>query len=233
MARVNRPLSSSSPRRGPQVTRKQAGAAATATLPLRQPGGLGSGCGQMDPATGSGPPQLAGSGLFQLPAFGLFASVVVAAQGSQVAFAGPAALVVRHRVVEVAPRGPPPAPRCAACRKAGLDQVPKLAAGLVRRFLVPMVAAVAGQRADRHGEAGRTAEIRWTPGYASVPDGLPRHPNHSHAEAGHGVGRGQRSQFPGQRRVDRPEPGDVTGLGRQPNWVASGTVRLTRAARRC
>ena len=113
----------------------------------------------MDPATRSGPPQLAGSDLFQLPALGLFASVVVAAQRSQVAFAGPAALVVRHRVVEVAPRGGPPAPWCAARRMAGLDQVPEPAAGLVRRFLVAMVAAVASQWADRHDEARRTAEI--------------------------------------------------------------------------
>ena len=170
----------------------------------------------MDPATRRGPPQLAGSDLFQLPALGLFASVMVAAQRSQVAFAGPAALVIRHRVVEVAPSGPPAAPRCAACPMAGLDQVPELAAGLVRRFLVAVVAAVAGQRADRQGEAGRTAEIRWTPGYAPVPDGLSRRPGHSHAEAGRGVGRGQRGQVPGQCRIDRPEPGDLARLGRQP-----------------
>ena len=100
-----------------------------------------------------GPVQEAGFWLLQPPAFGLFTSVMVAAEWGQVAFAGPATLVIRSGVVEVALGGRPPAAGRGAGRIAGPDQMPELPARLVARLLVAVVAGVLGQWVEHHRQA--------------------------------------------------------------------------------
>jgi len=68
---------------------------------------------------------VAGLGLAELPAGCLLGRVMPSAQRGQIAFAGAPALVIRHRVVIVAPPGGPPAAREAAGPVPGLDQVPQ------------------------------------------------------------------------------------------------------------
>jgi hypothetical protein len=70
---------------------------------------LRGGGGVAPPARGA-PDEDAGCGLFEPPAVGLFAPVVVAAQGRQVTFAGDPALVPGGGVIQVAAGGVAAAP---------------------------------------------------------------------------------------------------------------------------
>src|ERR1700742_4346540 len=127
--------------------------------PGRRPGltgpllGISGGRGGVVAAGGGGPPHDSGLGLVELPARGLFTAVVVTAERGQIALAGPAALVVGLGVVEVAADGGALAAGRAAGGGAGPDQVLELAAGLVARLLVTVVADALGQRGDGDGEA--------------------------------------------------------------------------------
>src|ERR1700761_792887 len=119
--------------------------------PRRQ--ALAVGSGDVVAPGGGGPAHDAGLGLSEAPAFGLFTSMVVTAQRGQVAFAGPAALVVGHGVVQVAAGGGTLAAGGGAGWVAGLDEVLEPAAGLIAGFLVPVVAAVPGQGGDGQRQA--------------------------------------------------------------------------------
>ena len=96
-----------------------------AQRPDRLAGVLGGGGGVG--AAGRGvPDQDAGLGLFQPPAVGLLAAMMMAAQRGQVAFAGAAAFVVGVGVVQVAAGGAAAAAGRGAGGVAGVDQVPEL-----------------------------------------------------------------------------------------------------------
>jgi hypothetical protein len=113
------------------------------------------GCGGIGSAGGRVPDQHAGFGLFEVPAFGLFAAMVAAAERGQVAFAGGAALVPGAGVVQVAACRGPGAARGGACAAAGADDVGEGPAGVVADLGAGMVAGPAGDRDQRGGEAGQ------------------------------------------------------------------------------
>jgi hypothetical protein len=94
----------------------------------------------------------------------------------------------------------------------------ELAAGLVARFLVPMVTITLGQWADHHREPGRAGpvQIRWAAGQASMPNGLSIRAGYGDAEPTPRVGRRRGTQLTGQHRVHRPKSGHVTRFVRQP-----------------
>jgi len=128
-------------------------------------------------AGGEVPGQVAGLGLAELPAGCLLGRVMPSAQRGQIAFAGAPALVIRHRVVIVAPPGGPPAAREAAGPVPGLDQVPQHGRGLVGEGLPGMAAGPGLQPPDRDpGQpfARVAAGSGWSgPGAgAAMPDGL-------------------------------------------------------------
>jgi hypothetical protein len=104
------------------------------------------------------PDQDTGFGLFQPPALGLLAAVMVTAQRGQVAFARATALLVRVGVVEVAAGGAAAAPGCSAGGVAGLDPVGQFAAGPVAVF-GPVVLA---RPADDGGELGDVQQVQQT-----------------------------------------------------------------------
>src|SRR5215831_150090 len=143
------------------------------------PGG-GGGVGA---AGGGGPAHDAGCGLAQFPAGGLLAAVVAAAQRSQPALAG-APGGVGEAVVQVAEIGLGAAAGRGAAQGAGPDQVLQQPAGGVAVFLVPVIAAVLGDRvqgdvepAQQLGELRRLGGARpggrlvlaWPGGRGSVP----------------------------------------------------------------
>src|ERR1700761_7435096 len=107
------------------------------------------GDGEVAPACGGGPAHDTGAGLIKLPAVGLFTSVMVPAERGQVALARWAALVVGPRMVQVAACGRAAAAGRGAGGSPGHDEVLEVAARVVTRLLMAMVAATAGQRADR------------------------------------------------------------------------------------
>src|SRR5579859_5225222 len=76
----------------------------------------------------------------------------------QIAFARPAALVVRGGVVQVAAHGGPAAPGRGAARVTGPDQVGELAAGVVAHLAAGVVAGTPGDRSQRSGRYGQLAE---------------------------------------------------------------------------
>ena len=106
------------------------------------------------------------SGLGDCPAGRLLDSMAFSAPGAGVARARPAALVVGHRVFEVALPGVPVAGRERAGLVADLDQVPQLVVGLVGVGLVAMVALVGGHGFQWHGELSAA-------GQGECPGGAP------------------------------------------------------------
>ena len=165
------------------------------------------------PSGGGGPDHDAGLGLGQAPALGLFTSMVVPAEGSQVTLAGAAALVVGSGVVQVAAGGGPGAAGRRTGGGAGPDQVLEFAAGLVARLLVAMVAVAAGDRGDGQAQAagGEVAQAVGA-GDAAVAEGAAFVVGKGDtATAGRMVAR-EPGQPTGQRRVDGAEPGDRAGL---------------------
>src|ERR1700744_3351533 len=114
--------------------------------------GVGIWGGEVEAPGRSGPPHDSRPGLVELPALGLFAAMVMAAERGQVALAGQAALIVGNGVVEVTPRGRSLAAGRAAGGGASPDQMLKLAAGLVARLLVTMTASLPGQWRDGDAE---------------------------------------------------------------------------------
>src|SRR6201996_6385003 len=178
-----------------------------------RPLGIGVALGDVAAAGWGGPVHDPWAGLFETPALGLFTSVVATAEGGQVALAGTAALIVGGGVVEVAAGGGPLAAGGGAGQVAGLDQVPKSPAGLVARLLVAVVAGAVGQGGDAEGETvggelGQTAGA----GQAAVTDGPVVGTGDRDAEAGGGVGKPERDQGAGRRRVHGPEPADRAGI---------------------
>src|SRR5579859_1932345 len=109
-------------------------------------GCVAGGGGGVGAAGGGAPDQDAGLGLLQPPALGLFTSMVVTAQRRQIAFAGPAALVMRLGVVEVAGGGAAPAARRGARGVARLDPVREFPAGPVAVLGLGMLAGAADDR---------------------------------------------------------------------------------------
>src|SRR5205823_5837651 len=100
-------------------------------------------------AAGRGvPDQDAGSWLFQPPAVGLLAAMMMPTQRGQVALTCPAALVVRVGVVQIAGRGAAAAARRGAGGAARPDQVLESAAGPV----AVLGAGVVTWPADHRGE---------------------------------------------------------------------------------
>src|SRR5580704_10714768 len=91
---------------------------------LHRGGGVGA-------VSGGGPGEGAGGGAGDGPAGDLLGVVVMAADGVQVAFAGPAAAVVGDHVVEVAAGGGAAAVGSGAGGVADLDEVAQGGAGLV------------------------------------------------------------------------------------------------------
>src|ERR1700722_13694292 len=146
------PLSPRSPVRSTGSQEKpSSGSSATERGSEGVPGG-GGGVGA---AGGGAPSQDAGFGLLELPALGLFAPVMMPAQGREVAFAGQAALVPGGGVVQVAAdRGTAAAGRGAG-GVAGADQVLEGAAGGVAALAVGGVARTAGDEGQRGGEDSR------------------------------------------------------------------------------
>src|ERR1700691_3949785 len=80
---------------------------------------------------------------------------MVTAQRGEPAFAGPAALVPGHGVVQVAAGGGPGAARRGAPVVACADQVGELAAGMVSDLAVGVVARTAGDGGQRCGDGDR------------------------------------------------------------------------------
>src|SRR5215470_16625032 len=99
-----------------------------------------------------GPLVPAGAGLGDTPAPGLLDPMAASAACPAVARAGPPALVVRDRVLEVAAAGVPGAGREGAFAVPDLDQVPEGVAGLVAARLVRVVAVGDRHRPEFHGE---------------------------------------------------------------------------------
>src|SRR5689334_21033737 len=87
-----------------------------------------------------------------LPAFRLLDLMALAASGSGVAAAGPAAFVVRHGMLEVGLRGVPRTGRKGAFPVADLDQVPEGGVGLIGMRFMPVIAFDCGDRLQSHGE---------------------------------------------------------------------------------
>src|SRR6266702_4568549 len=103
------------------------------------------------------PARLAGSGgpdagLGHGPPPGLLDLVAAAAARRAVAGAGPAALVVGGRVLEIAAAGVPRAGRERALAVADLNQVPQRVAGLVAARLMPVIAIGHRHRAEPDGK---------------------------------------------------------------------------------
>ena len=95
--------------------------------------------------------------LLEPPPFGLLASMVVAAEWGETAFAGDPALVPGDGVVQVAAgRGPGAAGRGAG-GVPGPDQVGQGAAGVVAGLGSGVAAGAAGDREQRAGEPGQGA----------------------------------------------------------------------------
>jgi len=142
------------------------------------------------PPAGRGYEYLTGTGwdfeaeLAELPARRVFTSMMVPAERSQVALAGPAALVVGDVVVQVAAGGRPSASGRGTGGSAGPDQVLEAAAGLVARLLATMIAGVLAQRGDRQlesagGQIGQGARS----GEAAMADGPAARAGQGHAAA--------------------------------------------------
>jgi len=87
-----------------------------------------------------------------LPAFRLLDLMALAASRAGVAAACPAALVVRHGMLEVGLRGVPRAGRKGAFLVTDLDQVTEGGVGLIGMRLVPVIAFDCGDRFQSHGE---------------------------------------------------------------------------------
>ena len=154
--------------------------------------------------------------MFKLPAHRLFAAVVVAAEGGEVALAGAAALVVGGCVVQVAADRGLLAAGSTAGGRAGGDEVLQTPTWLVTRLLVAVVAGAAGQRVDGEGEApgGQALQCAGARG-AAVSDGLAVVGGDGEAAAGGGVGGCGGGEVPGQAGVDGAEPGEVAWFGGQ------------------
>jgi hypothetical protein len=110
--------------------------------------------GLVDAAAGCSPGHLPGSGLGEVPAVGLLAPVVMAAERGEVAFAGPAAFVVGDGVVEVAAGGGATAAGVGAAALPHLHEVAQVAGGRVAGGLAGVAAAAGLQDLEAGAQAG-------------------------------------------------------------------------------
>src|ERR1700722_9510380 len=142
--------------------------------------GVSGGFGGGGPAGWGGPSEGAGGELLDFPAGVLFEPVVVAALGSAVAQAGPAACFVGGVVLEVGLGGGPPAGGAGTGGVPDLGQVPELAAGVVPGGLEAVVAGADRDRVERDDQVRLPGPGAQPP--AAVAAGRPVRPGRREGE---------------------------------------------------
>ena len=157
-----------------------------------------------------------GSWLGELPVGRLLGAMMSTARGCEITFAGPAALVVGHRMVEVAAGGGAPAAGEAAPALPDHDQVPQRTGRAVTGRLARMAAAAGLQDLELGSQASRPPDERLvccrTAGRAAVTDRQPIGVGDGQAPSGGGALGELCGQLAARERIDRPVASNLTRL---------------------
>ena len=178
-----------------------------------------------------------GTSLPQPPALGLLNLVVTAAERRQIAFAGSAAQMMRHGVIEIAAARGVAAARVGAGRLADLDKVSEASRRPVTRCLPPVPAVRGGEGLDGDLElpvgacpAGAGPGTGQLAADAAMRDSA----SVGTCERDAPAGARHRAQAAGQPLrilgADRAEPGDLTDAAAPIQQSAQGQGQIDRPA---